>query len=114
MKATTVIGIIAIILGLALLGGSYYIQKKVNEGKVQIADAQSKVDTGSALFSQIPIAKDVVKDVGKVITTPVQNKIDEGRKEVAQYEQMAYYMKIGGIIAVLVGAILLVVRRKKA
>ncbi len=111
MNRKRICGIVVFICGLALIGGANYIETQVNQGRSQINSAQKSVDRGNSLFSLSP----ATKGVGQAITGGAQKKIDEGRREVAQYSQLASSLQIGGIILLVVGAgIVLFSWKKKA
>lgn len=99
MNGKQIFGIVLFVIGLGMLYGSHYITTQVLEGKGKIASAQQKVDTSNQLFSVTP----ATKPIGKGLTQGAQNKIDAGRDEVAYYEQMAQWLKIGGVVFVVVG-----------
>lgn len=103
-----VIGIIVIIAGIAALIFSSYIKKQVEEGKSQIGSAQKKVNQGNSLFSLNPVAK----EVGQGITGSAQKKINAGTQEVAQYEEIAKWLQICGIIVIVLGAGVLFLKKK--
>ena len=119
MIAKKILGVLIVLIGIAMLGGSYYIQNQVNEGKIQVASAQSKVDTGKALFSNIPVAKDVGvvgeigKGIGKGLASSAQSKIDAGSEQIRHYEKMAFGLKMGGIALIIVGIAVVFIGRKK-
>ncbi len=99
MNAKQVIGLFLFAAGLGMLYASHYITAQVLEGKGKIRHAQGKVDTTNNLFSVTP----VTKPVGQSLTQSAQSQIDSGRDEVAYYEQMADWLRIGGIGFVVVG-----------
>ena len=106
-----IIGIILILAGIGMIGTSYYIMNQVEQGKIQVADAQQKVDTGSTLFSLSP----ATKGIGKEITDSAGKKINAANEEIAQYEDLADKLKMGGIAAIILGfgVVFIGKRRKK-
>lgn len=108
MNFRRILGIILFIIGIAMLGTSYYIQGRVQEGKGEVSSAQKKVDKADALFSLSPYTK----DVGKGITDSAQKKIDEGQQQIVHYTEMAKGLKIGGIVLLVIGAITVAIPRQ--
>lgn len=96
-----VAAIVAFALGLGLLFASHYITTQVLEGKGKIASAQSKVNAGKGIFSLIP----VTKKVGEGITQSAQSEINVGKEKIGYYEQMAFWLRIGGAIAIIIGVL---------
>jgi hypothetical protein len=105
----TVSAVIILIVGIALIGFSRYITHEVESGKLQIADAQGKVDKGNSLFSGDP----VTKQIGKGLTGGAQKKIDAGQQQINFYEGVASVTLIGGIVCVIVGVSCFFLRKKK-
>lgn len=110
MVAKKIIGLVASIIGIALILLSIYITNRTEEGKMQVASAQKKVDQGTGLFSLNPVAKEIGKEV---ITDPAQKKIHEGNQQIAQYEMLAKWSQIGGIALFVLGAGIVFIGRKK-
>lgn len=99
MTGKRILGIVILIGAITMIYFSYYIKTRVNEGKGQISDAQKNVDTADSLFSLSP----ATKGIGKGLTGAAQKKIDEGQLQISQYEGLASFLQIGGIILVVVG-----------
>ena len=98
------IGIIVLVIGIAFLLLSNYITTQVQEGKLKIAKGQKTVDQSQRLFSLSP----TTKEVGKGVTRSAQKKIDEGKRQVRDYEAIAARLQVFGIIGVVVGGGLIV------
>ncbi len=110
MTGKRILGIVILIGAVTMIYFSYYIKTRVNAGKGQISDAQKKVDTADSLFSLSP----ATKDFGKGLTGSAQKKIDEGQVQIDQYERLASFLQIGGIVLVVVGVgVILVGGRKR-
>ncbi len=109
MKFKRILGTVFLIVGIALIGTSFYIKGQVEDGKLKINKAQGQVDQGSSLFNQNPITK----QVGKGLTKGAQKKIDAGKDEVSYYEQVAGWTKIGGIVFIVLGLGTLFFSRKR-
>ncbi|MFI5334626.1 MAG: hypothetical protein ACHQT8_05625 [Chlamydiales bacterium] len=107
MKRT--MGALVFIIGLLMLGGSFYIKSQVLAGREQISSAQKNVDNGKSLFSLSPYTK----DAGDLMAGSVQKKIDAGTAEANRYEQIACWLKIGGIVFMVAGAGIFLLGRKK-
>lgn len=110
MNLRRICGIVVFFAGALMLGFSYYITEQVLSGKQQIRSAQKKVDMGNQIFSN---SSGPVKDIGESMTDSAQNKINAGKDEVASYEAMATSLKIGGYVAMAIGAITVLIPRKK-
>jgi len=108
MNKKRVIGIILTCLGIAMLFFSSYIRSEVLEGKQQISHAQKSVDSGKGLF------KGPSKAVGEGIFSGAQKKIDKGRDDVRFYSALAQWLKVGGIIFIVGGVILIIFGRSSA
>lgn len=109
MNTKKIIGIALIVVGAVMLFFSNYIAEQVASGKMQIQDAQSKVDTADTLFSQ----SKYTKPVGNMFTGSAQKKIDAGQADVDKYESMSSNLKIGGIILIIIGAAVLFIPMKR-
>lgn len=109
MSIKRIIGIFLILIGIGFFAVSYYIQGQVDQGKEQISDAQQKVDTADQLFSLTP----TTKQLGSQFTGSAQKKIDEGKIEVQEYETLSGQLKIGSIVALALGLLVLIVSKKK-
>lgn len=100
MKSKKLISLILILLGVGLIGTSMYITSEVEKGKGKIARAQHQVDQGGSLLSLTP----VTKEIGDELTGGAQKKIDEGKQQVAHYEGIAQFCRVGGIVLLVIGA----------
>jgi hypothetical protein len=109
MIAKRIIGIVVFIIGVAMIIVSISIKKQTEAGKTQIAGAQKKVEQGNSLFSLSP----VTKGIGQGVTGSAQKKINAGKEQVAQYETIAQWLLIGGIILCVVGAGIVFIGKKK-
>jgi uncharacterized protein YjeT (DUF2065 family) len=109
MNTKKIIGIALIVVGAVMLFFSNYIAEQVASGKMQIQEAQGKVDSADSLFSQTKYTK----PIGNVFTGSAQKKIDAGQSEVNKYESMSNNLKIGGIVLILIGVIVLFVPMKR-
>ncbi len=109
MKFKRILGFIVLIGGLALVLISHYISTQVGEGKSKISKAQKQVDMGNDLFSLSPSTK----ALGKGVTGSAQKKIDAGKQQVGEYEELAENLQMGGIVVALLGVVILFISRKK-
>ncbi len=109
MKSKRMMGIVAVIIGVVMIGISMYIANQVAEGQGQVSSAQSKVDMGNSLFSMNP----ATKDAGKVITGSAQGQIDAGSAQIAYYTQVAHWLLVGGIVVAIAGVGYALFCRKK-
>lgn len=103
-------GILFLAAGVVLIGFSYYIKNEVAQGQTQVDSAQSKVDAGNKLFSVNPVSK----EVGKGLTSGVQNKIDKGQRDIDYYTNVAHWLMIGGVACLIIGAGALFLRGRKS
>ncbi len=108
MNFRRILGIILLLAGLTSVGFSIYIKREVAQGKEQVASGQQKVDQGKVLFSLSP----ATKPIGEGITAPAQNRINQGRRDIAHYEKVSNYLLYGGLLAIIFGALLLFFPRK--
>jgi len=104
-----IVGFIFILIGIALIGAFFYIKSRTEEGSRQVQEAQSKVDLGNKLFSLNP----VTKQAGGYLSAPMQQRIDAAIEEIGGYEEAARVSKIGGIVFLIVGGLLILVPRKR-
>lgn len=107
MHKKRMIGILVLLGGVILMVFSGYIAVRVGEGREQIDSAQKKVDLGNSIFSLTPTSK----KVGKQITNPFQKRINEGKQEVGEYEALEYKLRIGGVILLILGFVLVLMRK---
>ncbi len=108
MKVKKIGSLILIVLGLVLIAGSLVINAKVKEGQEQVSSAEKKVDTGDKLFSIAPGGQ----GIGETLSEPIQKKIEEGKGEIAFYTAVAKWLEIGGIVVLVLGACLILMRKK--
>lgn len=104
-----ILGVVLILGGVALMLFSNYILNQVAEGKEKISNAETQVQRGNSLFSMNPVAK----EVGKGLTNGVQKKIDAGKQQVGYYEELAGKMRMGGIGAIVLGLVLVLLSFQK-
>jgi len=100
MKFAKVIGALIIIAGVAALLFSNYLNEQIAEGNIKIEKGQKAVNQGNQLFSLSPYTQ----QVGKGLTNSSQKKINSGKEQIAYYQQMADNLHTGGIVAIVVGA----------
>jgi peptidoglycan hydrolase CwlO-like protein len=94
------IGFVVVILGVVSILFANYIHGQVDAGKQKVSSAEKKVGQANSLFSLNP----VVKEIGQEATNRAQDKIDEGKETIGQYERIAQWLQMGGIVLVIVGA----------
>ncbi len=103
MKIIRILGIIILLAGLSSYLFSGYIATQVASGKEQVASAEQKVDTLKGLSSLSPYTK----GAGNMVAGSAQKKIDDGNMDIAKYQQMSDLLHQYGIIASILGAILI-------
>lgn len=109
MNAGKVLAILIALAGIVSIGTSRYIMTQVEQGKLEIASGQSKVDSANSLFSLNPLTE----KYGKTFTESGQNRINQGKLDVERYSEMARWLKIGGIVLLVVGLGVFLISRKK-
>ena len=103
MNYKQVIGICAVILGIALIIFVIYGKGQLNEGKEQIASGKKKVSQTQQAFSFTPLSK----QVGQGLTGGAQKKIAAGELTIEEYETRFMWCEIGGVVLIVLGAALL-------
>lgn len=103
--ASRILGILVLIAGVVMLFYSNYIYDQLGEGRAKVASAQGKVDMTNQLFSLTPESKKYGKEF---VTSPIQEKINEGRMTIEQYEILADRLHLWGIILIVVGALIFI------
>lgn len=100
--------ILSIVIGAALLCGSFYIKSQVKAGQEKIGHTEESMSMGQKLFSFTP----ATKDIGDQLTSPIQKKIAEGKEQVEYYTKLANWLAIGGVVFILLGLGIMVSRKK--
>ncbi len=100
MNVKKVIAVIVFFVGVAMLGGAFYIKDQVAHGKLQVASAEKKINQGKSLFSLNPVSE----EIGDQVAKPIDRKIAHAKLEISDYEALAQDLQIGGIILILLGA----------
>jgi len=106
-----ILGILIVLIGAVSIGFSYYIKQQVSAGEEKIESAQKSVDKGNQLFSGS--SNPIVKGFGQSMTGSAQKKINKGKEEVVKYATLADQLQMGGIALIVLGAILIVIPRRK-
>lgn len=101
MSTKRILGIIAIVGGVVLLGFSSYIKSQVGEGREKVASAQKKIDQGEGLFSLTP----ATKSIGKSFTGGARKKIASAEETIAYYQDLADKLQIGGFALIVLGGV---------
>ena len=109
MLTKRISGIIILIIGITLIGTSFYIKSRVSSGREQISEAEESVRKGKQLFSSNPLTK----EIGKGITDSAEKRIQAGSAEADRYAKLALWFQIGGGIFIVVGGVLIFISRKK-
>jgi hypothetical protein len=104
MKIRKSIWVGVIVIGLVLVGLSFYIQNEVANGRMQVRSAESSLQRGKALFSLSP----ATNQVGDAIQRSADRKLGEANQEIAYYANLAQILLVGGVIVAIGGAIFLI------
>lgn len=99
MNFKKIISVVLVVAGALMIAGAYSIKNQVAQGKIQLSDAESTVNTGKALFSVNPVSK----EVGNQLTKSVDRKIAEGHDQIAFYSKLAENLIISGIVLIVIG-----------
>jgi hypothetical protein len=105
MRILRVISLLIIIGGGALFFLGDYITKQVGAGKEQIVQGQTKVNRLRRLSSLSPYTR----DVGGMVADSGQKKIEAGKKEVKEYEELIKMIYLGSYALVAFGLMLLLI-----
>jgi hypothetical protein len=109
MNFKQIIGALVFVGGLVLLYLAHYINVQIEQGNTEIFAGQKRVDDTNALFDRTP----ATKPIGRGLTSGGQRQIDEGRGTIEYYTVVAQRCQIGGIVALIVGAGMMVFLRNK-
>lgn len=101
---------IVLLLGIVMVGVSQHIQGRVFEGRQEISSGEQKVETGRRVFGVNPVSKEVGDTV---IFNSADKKIAAGKQQADEYEALANQLQTGGIIAIIVGAAMILFSFKK-
>lgn len=110
MSPRRIVGVVLLIGGIALILISFYIRGQVEHGNEQISSAKQKVDTVDTLFSATP----QTKQFGQGITNSANQKIQSGEEQVAYYTRLSNKIQIGGIVLIVIGAVVLFFPKRKS
>jgi uncharacterized protein YjeT (DUF2065 family) len=110
LKPLRILGILVIVAGVVMIGTSQYIKGEVLKGREQISSGEKSVSQGRKLFGVNPVSKEVGDTV---LFNQADRKIAAGKMQANDYARLANHLQTGGIIAILVGAGILVISFKK-
>lgn len=99
MNSKQIAGIVLFVLGIGMLITSHYVAGQVREGNQQIAEGQERIDATNKFFS----VTFVTKPVGKGLTSSGQQRVNAGREESDYYQQVAEWLRIGGVASLIIG-----------
>jgi hypothetical protein len=109
MSSQRIIGLIALIAGVILIGFAMYIKQEVVSGNAQIARGEQKINTTEKVFSLTP----TTKQLGSGFTKSGKEQIAKGKEEIAYYTNLANKLQITGIILLIVGGGILIFGKKR-
>ncbi len=108
MKAKRKWGMVMLIIGIIFVACSFYIKEQVTAGEKQIAGVEQKTDMADKLFSVAPGGD----EVGGSLTSPIKDKVSEGKDQIEFYTSVSSWLKIGGIIFIVFGVAVLFFGKK--
>lgn len=100
MVKLRIFGFLILIAGIVCLFISNYIMEQVNEGKLQVAAGEKKVQQGQQMFSGNPLSE----QIGGALTNSANKKIAKGKQQIGYYENVANNFENAGYIGIIVGA----------
>lgn len=109
MKSKRIFGIVVLLVGVAMIFFSMYIMNEVTSGRAQISQAKRNVDQGTKIFNISP----VTRGVGQTLSSSANKKIGKYSEEADRYERMAQLLRVGGIVLIVVGGVIIFLSRKK-
>jgi len=104
-----ILAIIVLIIGLVLLGISFYIKNEVNKGKKELSEAQEKIEKGKKILSFTPIPKEVSKGLQGM----VKGKINAAVELIKKYSFIAWVIQSVAIAFIIIGLALFFFGRSK-
>lgn len=110
MTGKRILGIVLVLIGVACLLFSNYINNQVGQGRGKIAKAQGQVNMAEGFMSLSPEAK----QYGKGMTESAQGQINAGSATADMYAQRATMLQWGGIGLIVIGGLLLIFGGKKS
>ena len=108
MNIKQVMGLLAIIIGIALIIFVVYGKYQVAEAKGEISSAKKKVEQGNQLFSLNPLSKEVGKQMSGGITQKIQN----AEHTVEYYEMLFMWCQVAAVVLIVGGSGLIFFCRK--
>lgn len=109
MNLKQIMGLLAVIIGIALIIFVLYGKQQIAVAKGEISSAKKKVDQGNQLFSLNPYSKEVGKHVSGGITKKIQN----AEHTVEYYEALFIWCQVGAVILIVGGSGLIYFCRSK-
>jgi hypothetical protein len=97
-----IVGGLFVFIGFGCIGFSMYIDDQVDQGKHKVRKAQSAVNTANAVTS----SNSTLSFFGGLATSPIQDQINEGKRDIAYYNDLSQKFTIGGWILIVSGAAL--------
>ena len=101
MKIGKILGVLFIIGGIGAICFSQYILSQVHEGKKEVKKTQKAVNLANQALS----TNETANQFGRIATNSIQKKINEGKGEISDYEDMAANFNLGGWIVIGIGVI---------
>lgn len=109
MNIKQIMGLLAVVIGIALIIFVIYGKQQIANAKGEISSAKKKVDKSNQLFSLSPYTK----DVGKQMSSGISQKIQNAEHTVEYYETLFRWSQIGAIVLIVGGTGLIFLCRPK-
>ncbi|MFZ4772580.1 MAG: hypothetical protein ACOYK9_01135 [Chlamydiia bacterium] len=100
MRLLRILGVLLILGGIGAIGFSNYILSQVHEGEKKVKRTQGAVDLANQALS----TNETASMVGGIATNSIQQQINEGKRDISYYQDMAANFSLGGWISIGVGA----------
>ncbi len=103
MRSSKIGGFIILILGICVFVFGTIVSAKVRQGEIQINKGQRGVN----FVRDVTRINPFTKKIGKMATRPAQQRINRGETSAERYKKLAIWLRIGGIVLFVGGAVLI-------
>ena len=108
MSTRKILGALLLVGGVILIIVSVNVKSRAEMGEMRISNAEEQVSEEDR-----PYLRPIPRARSRATSEQAEERIGEGTATVANYEQIAMWLKIGGIICVVLGAGALFVRKQR-